>query len=332
MPSRAAPQFADIYVGLRDAGRDLAIERRGVDPARASLLPIALPSIARSRRVGADAKVQLGWPPSSVVLLSIARAPKFRLFNGEHYSSVFLEILSRHEDAMLVVVGPEPDEAWQQASMATDGRIVVFAERPDTSTFYEAADIYVDSFPFVSNTSLLEAGSHSLPLVSRCPVPGRHTVVCADAPGFADHIDRKDNRADFVTAIEALIQDPARRESIGEATRNSITAMHVGHGWQIELEKIYGKTINATSERFEQAETRRTSFGRDRSDLGPTSGRRCRPTRDPLLVCKGTACVPAPAVVVHDLRSPTQVPTEVARSRMGGRNVERRSRSAEKSG
>ena len=61
---------ADIYVGLRAAGIDLAIERRGVDPSRVCELPITLPPIDRTFS-RAEAKRRMGWPDDSVVLLSI---------------------------------------------------------------------------------------------------------------------------------------------------------------------------------------------------------------------------------------------------------------------
>jgi hypothetical protein len=140
---------------------------------------------------------------------------------------------------MLVVVGPQPDESWSGISGDTDGRVVVSAERPDTKIFYEAADIYVDSFPIISNTSLLEAGSYSLPLISRCRLAGPHSIYCADAPGFAEHIFRSSELNECVAAIERLVTDPPYRHEIGDRTRHAIAASHSGPGWLSSLERIY---------------------------------------------------------------------------------------------
>jgi hypothetical protein len=232
--------LADVYVGLREAGIELAVSRRGVAPDRAAILPITLPAVERTL-TREEARARLGWTADRVIVLSIARAPKYRSFEGQHYADQFRGLLARHRELMLVVVGPQPDQSWGRIAGDTDGRVVVFAERPDTKTFYEAADIYVDSFPIISNTSLLEAGSYSLPLVSRCRLPGPHSIYCADAPGFAEHIFRSSELDECVAAIERLVADPQHRHEIGNRTRRAIAASHSGAGWLSALERIYAQ-------------------------------------------------------------------------------------------
>lgn len=230
---------ADLYIPLRESGARLAMERRGVAAERVSdLLPITLPLIERTQD-RAQAKRQLGWAEDSVVMLSIARAPKFRAFEGRHFASTFRELLVRHPQLMLVVVGPGDDEVWRELGELTGGRAIALAETPDTKRYYEAADIYLDSFPVISNTSLLEAGSHEVPLVSRCRQPGEHTIFCADAPGFAADIARTSDVGEYIASIEALVLDAELRERIGRTTRESIVDAHVGSGWQRYLERIY---------------------------------------------------------------------------------------------
>jgi hypothetical protein len=236
------PALADVYVGLREAGIELAVKRRGVARARAAELPITLPAHERSL-TRAQAREHFGWASDRVIMLSIARAPKYRTFQGQHYADQFRGLLDRHAELMLVVVGPQPDEAWHRLAHATDGRVIAFAERPDTKTFYEAADIYIDSFPIISNTSLLEAGSYSLPLVSRCRLPGAHTIYCADAPGFAGHIFRSSDPREITAAIERLVTDPLRRRDTGEQTRLAIAAAHSDVGWRNALERLYEQAM-----------------------------------------------------------------------------------------
>jgi hypothetical protein len=234
--------LADLYIGLRDSGRQLAVDRRGVTPERTALLPITLPPIERTTSRDA-AKRQLGFAADEVVLLSVARATKYIPHKGEHYTAPFLELLAGDPTVRLLVVGPDADETWTRIELETNGRIRAISARPDTKIFYEAADIYVDSFPAVSNTSLLEAGSHSLPLVSRCPVPGTHNIFCADAPGIARVIIRAADRRQLIDELRRLVRDPGRRDALGHETRLAIRAAHTGAGWQSTLEHVYGQAM-----------------------------------------------------------------------------------------
>ena len=234
--------LSDLYIGLRDSGIQLAVDRRGVAPERTALLPITLPPIERSTSRDA-AKRRLGFAVDDVVLVSVARAQKYIPHKGEHYTGPFVELLDGDPTVRLVVVGPDIDDTWTRVERQTNGRIRAFPARPDTKIFYEAADIYVDSFPAVSNTSLLEAGSHSLPLVSRCPVPGPHTIFCADAPGISRVLIRAADRRQLVDELSGLVRDAPRRAALGEATRRAIRVAHTGVGWQSTLEQVYERAL-----------------------------------------------------------------------------------------
>lgn len=233
---------ADLYVALRRTGAELAVARRGVDPERVAELPITISDIER-RRSRVEAKRALGYDDDDVLLLSIARAPKFRPFGDQHFLDAVVPVLERHRNAQLLVVGPGEDASWTAAAAATGGRIRVLAERSDTEAFYEASDVYIDAFPVISNTSLLEAGCYGIPLVSRCLHPDPHTIFCSGAPGLEPVIVRG-GRQEVVDALSELVSDPERRRELGELTRESIRARHVGRGWRASLEELY---LRATS-------------------------------------------------------------------------------------
>ena len=46
------------------------------------------------------------------------------------------------------------------------GRVLVPGAQPDPSVHLDAADIYLDSFPFSSITSMLEAATRDVPIVA----------------------------------------------------------------------------------------------------------------------------------------------------------------------
>ena len=114
---------------------------------------------------------------------------------------------TRDDNALLLAIGPESSESWQRAAAASGGRIVALGERPDTATFYEAADIYVDSYPFSSITSMLEAGSYGLPVVTCCPYQGDSRVLGSGAPGLSDVMVRTSNPVQYRVALNRLIEE-----------------------------------------------------------------------------------------------------------------------------
>ena len=82
---------------------------------------------------------------------------------------LLLPLLRADGRMRLLAVGPGGAVDWFAAEAEVPGQILTFRERPDTRGFLEAADLYVDSFPIPSNTSLLEAGLYGLPLVTYYP-------------------------------------------------------------------------------------------------------------------------------------------------------------------
>ncbi|PSB47943.1 glycosyl transferase family 1 [Cyanosarcina cf. burmensis CCALA 770] len=230
--------ISDVVANLRESGMRLSHERRGIASDRTAILPIILNPIQRmlSR---AEAKRQLGFAEDSIVLLSIARSLKYRTIDGVSFADAHVPLLEKYDRAILIVIGPVDPEEWSAAIQRSQGRIKVFGQREDTAVFYQAADIYVDSFPFVSITSLLEAGSYGTPLVSRYPYSHASKILSADAPGLTDKLILARNLPEYTTVLSRLVEDEEFRLSLGEATRQTITERHVGSHWQCYLEDVY---------------------------------------------------------------------------------------------
>jgi glycosyltransferase involved in cell wall biosynthesis len=237
--------ISDLVIALRESGRRLAQQRRYIAPERSVLLPIILEPNERVL-TRAEAKRQLGLPENSVLLLSVARALKYRTMHGDtDYADAHVPILEKHGQAILMVVGPGARDDWRSATERTQGRIISLPEQENVSIFQQAADIYVDSFPFVSITSLLEAGSYGVPLVSRDPYSARSEILGADTPGLTGTLLRAKTSDEYAAALSHLIEDPQYRRHIGDATRTKILNTHTGPIWQHSLEEIYRLSMHA---------------------------------------------------------------------------------------
>ncbi|MDV2995717.1 MAG: hypothetical protein N4J56_005371 [Chroococcidiopsis sp. SAG 2025] len=230
--------ISDVVANLRESGMRLSQERRGIASDRTVMLPIILNPTQRilSRT---EAKRQLGFAEDSFVLLSIARSLKYRTIDGVSFADAHVPLLEKYDRAILIVIGPVDTEEWSAAIQRSQGRIIVFGQREDTAVFYQATDIYVDSFPFVSITSLLEAGSYGTPLVSRYPYSNASKILSADAPGLTDNSILVPNLQEYTAVLSRLVEDEEFRLSLGETTRQAIAEKHIGSNWQRCLEDVY---------------------------------------------------------------------------------------------
>lgn len=234
--------ISDVIVNLRESGQRLSQERRAIEAERNVLLPIILEPTHRVL-LRSEAKQKLNLPESSIVLLSIAREHKYKTKYGISFADMHVSLLKKYKQTVLVVVGSGHREDWSDAIQQTDGRIIVHSEREDTAFFYQAADIYIDSFPIVSTTSLLEAGSYGVPLVSYFPYSDASAIFGADMPGLTGNLIRVRDIEEFIKVLSNLIEDDEYRESLGEVTRRKVAETHCGDNWQRTLDEIYSYSI-----------------------------------------------------------------------------------------
>ena len=144
----------------------------------------------------------------------------------------------RFPQVTLVAVGPIETERWRRAREAVAGRVHALGPRDDTGTFYEIADVYVDSYPLTSITSLLEAGQHQVPLVSYCPPPRSGTVLAADAPGLTRSLIRAGSPHELAAEVSHLVMDTAYRRERGAQARGDVEREHTGEGWRRRMESV----------------------------------------------------------------------------------------------
>jgi hypothetical protein len=231
--------ISDLVISLRESGMEIVRQRRGIEEKRNVLLPIKLEPIHRKiSRI--EAKRQLNLPDDSILILSIARGVKYKTINGISFADAHVPLLTQHPQAILLVIGAGDRQDWSHAVQQTGNRIKSLSETENTGLYYQAADIYVDSYPFSSNTSLLEAGSYEVPLVSRFPYPSDACAILgADAPGLTNNLIHVQSLAEYTAVLSQLVQDEEYRNSLGKATRLKIVETHMDQSWQQSLHDIY---------------------------------------------------------------------------------------------
>lgn len=232
----------DLIASSRVSGERLVVERRGIPPERHAILPIQIdPPMRKHSR--AEARQKLDLPAGGPLLVSVARAVKYRTMGGVSFADMHVEALLAHPDARLLVVGPGEPADWQKAIAATAGRIIGRPETPDPSLAFEAADVYLDSYPFVSITSMLEAGGLGAPCVTLFPYPSDANVMSTDMPGLAPTIGFATSMADYNRILADWLADPEALRRRGNETAANVKRLHTAPNWLESLEALYAKAL-----------------------------------------------------------------------------------------
>jgi hypothetical protein len=231
-----------LSINLRDAAQDIAINRRGIAAERNILMPTLAESIVRTRS-REDAKRELGIDPDTVLMVSAARRAKYRTMHGVTFADIHAPVLEANPNATLLVVGAGEPEDWAPVRDRAGGRLKSLPEQPNPKIYFEAADIYVDSYPFVSSTSLMEAAGYGLPLVTIFTAPQAARIFGINHVALVGNTQQATSFDEYRGMLTDLIRDPSLRERLGSSARVAVKRDHNLPGWKTWLEAVYARAL-----------------------------------------------------------------------------------------
>jgi len=235
----AGVSVARTTLHLRRSAQELSTTRRGLPTDTAFLVnrPLAFPEVDLRR---AQARAHFGLADGQVVIATAASGDKYEpLADGDNLVQLFARAAESDPRLIVLAAGPQAEGQWPSAYEATGGRVRALGLLRGVGTLLAAADIYVDSFPFASITSLLEAGAYGLPLVSyRGHGPGCE-ILSADPPAIEHEILYPKTSHEFLQVISTLAANAEVRETRGASLREKIAATHSGAAWQGAVESLY---------------------------------------------------------------------------------------------
>lgn len=234
------PSIAHLTIDLRDAALELAVTRRGVAPERNILVPTVSETIKR-KRSRAEAKAALGIAPDTVLMVSVARQLKYFTREGDNYAAIHAPILEKYPNVSLIVVGGDEQPDWAPYFAQFGDRLQSLAPTPDPRPYYEAADIYVDSYPFVSSTSMMEASGYGAPAVSIFTHPDEVRITAINHFALVEATWQARSFTEYRGMLEKLITDSKLREDMGQNASRAVAAAHNPPGWNAYMEAVYAR-------------------------------------------------------------------------------------------
>jgi glycosyltransferase involved in cell wall biosynthesis len=227
---------ADMVINLRTVGAEYTMERRYVPCNHVLPIPLFDHCVENSR---ADARKALGIREDQIVLLSIGRAEKYRPYGDYSFVATANKILERESCVHLYVVGESASGIAPYLRCAIHERLHFVGIIEDPSQYRAAADVYLESFPFGSQTALLEAALSGLPVVpAYAPL---HPLLVANDDSLIDFLHNPYNEQDYIERVLLMIRCPVQRVTLGEILRKQLLVDHVGEGWQKCLDAMYQK-------------------------------------------------------------------------------------------
>ena len=234
---------ADLVVNCRGSQleRFWTQHYRGISSAGTLPIPIQPPQDCAGDEVftaefRAQARRRLNLPVDAVVLLSVGREEKYLPVSDLNFFEMSRTLLESCPQAWMLVVGPSANNDRRKLSKELNGRLAAVGCQLDLRTYYAAADVYMESFPFGSTTALLEAGVHGLPCVlapADCPPPFGTDGIAVD-----DELQRPANVDGYVKRVKELIAHPEERVRCGRSLARSIREHHCGAGWTRYLSNL----------------------------------------------------------------------------------------------
>ncbi len=212
---------------------------RGIDKIMHLPIPLSEPNyiVQQNPKFREIARKRLQVPEDVVVMLTIGIGSKYSPLPGVDFFQAIGSVLKTSKNAYLIAVGPDPDVYWTNLSKEVEGRLLLVEKQPhsEISTYFAAADLYLEGFPFGSTTALLEAGVMGIP----CVLPPKGCPPPFTSDGIALHVlEKLATVSDYVEYIQRLLNDRQERLRLGELIASSIKAHHCGEAWTEYLAKV----------------------------------------------------------------------------------------------
>lgn len=226
--------ITDLVVHQREVSKEIGTDRRLV--RNETVLPI--PLLEHEYRLSrAEARAKLGIPDSQIVLLSVGSVWKLFPTKVHDFPNTALKILAMNPKIHLYILawdwGERPDFLFK----CSHERFHLLPCQLDASLYQLAADIYIEGFPFGSQTAMLEAALCGLPIV-RAYSPG-HRLLVTDDEAISAVFDTPRSEEEYIRRVQRFVDDPIERSRMGNQVSTRVRNAHTGECWKSQVENLY---------------------------------------------------------------------------------------------
>ena len=227
---------ADQIVNLRPASEWIATERRtsSTDGFVRFALPLADEDVPP--HLTNDLKAALGIQAHEPVISTIAQPYKYSGSAGPSFMTQVRQLLTRVPAAHFIAIGPSPDSpGWEELAQEFPANAHLLGARTEYYSVLDASDVYLDSFPFSSITSMLEAALHGVPVVTM----GEPSNGPLNFDDYAFIPDPVNSSEEWMATVLRWCGDRDLARAAGSRMQQSVRSTHGEAAWLDQLGALY---------------------------------------------------------------------------------------------
>ena len=226
----------DQLVNPRPASDTIASSRRTGSREGFVRLVLPLDDPESAGPAGIDLRSMLGINASDPVLATIAHPYKYSSTTEPTFATLAREALAQVPAAHVVAVGPTPeDRGWEVLHRSFPTRVHLLGTTPEYFAVLQAANVYLDSFPFTSITSALEASLQGVPVVTMADEA--NGPLNFDDYGLTPEVVATPE--EWIKTVASWCADLGATAGIGREMRAATLGEHSPAAWTRQLAAIY---------------------------------------------------------------------------------------------
>jgi hypothetical protein len=225
----------DQILNFRPSSVVLTKNRRCRAKGMSDLLPLPLDTPLIDPQRGEALRVELAIPANAPVSLCLSAPYKFTDDIGGQFLRLLRRALVEQPDLHHIAIGPGPGTlGWAELASEFPERLHLFDVTPDYQAAFDAADIFLDSFPFSSITSALEAACWALPVLSlgaKSPSP-----LTLDDLGLRQLLAQSED--EWIATLQLWATNRTLAAEVGRRHKHDCEVVHEPTAWLASLERI----------------------------------------------------------------------------------------------
>ena len=232
--------LTEVVACFRVWSLEFTLQRRGA--RKVVLLPTPLDFSQHNIPVKTEARKAINVTDAEIMLLSVASAYKFIPDDNYNFFQLLKEVIDCYPNVVAKIIGVAESDAEKVGYIKSD-RIELVGKVENPVNYYVAADIYVDSLPLSSITSLWEGiyfGSY--PALAYNPI-SKLNHQAEPAVNYA--VLHSQSKIEWLQNISNAIEHVDYREKIANQCAENVRDAHAGIGWDIYLRKMYANALES---------------------------------------------------------------------------------------
>ncbi|MCD9584363.1 hypothetical protein [Tenacibaculum maritimum] len=232
--------IVDFCIDIEKNQNNCTIQKRGIKNTAIIDMPVDS-HIDHAPLRKESLKVKFNIPKEKVIISSMASMYKYTPMEEIDFVSSIRKILEANDNAVFIGIGiTKTIDKWRQLALNFEGRVFLLGHvnYNNISQYLEETDLYIDSFPYNSWLSLIDAIN-----IGKCP-----SLVLKTPVGYPNFIEGTyslcNSIEELIEKSRTLLQSKERREKLFSELNESFLEKCSKPYFRKEINEIIKKTKN----------------------------------------------------------------------------------------